>query len=83
MVNNQFYWYNHHDSIAKAFTFRPGGSYMYNKNKGLWKALDSSTIWLKTNRFNTQYTLKFTDVFCKEAVIIKPERDSPSKIKIS
>ena len=81
-MKNQFYWYHDGTTINKLFKFRDDNTYMYNKNKGLWRILDSKTLWLQTNRFNSEYTLKFIDDFGQEAILIKPAKDPPSKMKI-
>ena len=58
---------------------------VYSKGKakaeGIWKIKDSSTIVWKITK--TACTLKFSDeMFGKEAVLIKPEREPPSILRI-
>jgi len=59
---------------------------IYSKGKasteGIWKIQDSSTIVWKITK--TACTLKFSDdMFGKEAVLIKPQRDPPSILRIN
>jgi len=82
LTSNVFDWLKDGMNTNGDFTFKTDGSMLYSKTpdkSATWKVMDSETFWINLN--HNFFTLKY-DYQSREAVLIKPERDPPSKMLI-
>ena len=61
------------------FEFRPDGTYLSNFAEGNWQVIDENSFW-KKNSNGDMYILKFDDDYGREATLVSPTRNPPSKL---